>query len=84
MVLVKWSYSSMKGRSSVRHARIPDRGIPVALQLRFGVQFFPCLRGEEVGIFLAKALDGSAAVFIQPFAVIIQLAADAGEVEIEY
>ena len=50
----------------------------------FGVQLFPCLRGEEVGIFLSKALDGSAAVFIQPFAVIIQLAADAGEVEIEY
>ena len=57
------------------------------LQLRyssaFGVQFFPGVRGEEVGIFLTKTLDGSTAVFIQPFAVIIQLAADAGKVEIE-
>lgn len=58
------------------------------LQLRygsvFGVQFFPCLRREEVGIFLAKAFDGGAAVFIQPFAVIIQLSADTGEVKIEH
>ena len=58
------------------------------LQLRyssaFGVQFFPGVRGEEVGIFLTKTLDGSTAVFIQPFAVIIQLAADTGKVEIEH
>ena len=49
-----------------------------------GAQLFPCFRWEEVGVFLAEVLNGSTAVFVQSFAVIVQVAADAREVEIQY
>lgn len=48
-----------------------------------GVQFFPYFRWEKVSVFLAETFNGSTAVRTQPFAVIIQLAGNTGEVEIE-
>ena len=49
-----------------------------------GVQSLQSALGKEVFIRLAEVLESSAAVRVQPFTVVVQLAGDAGEVEVEH
>ena len=49
-----------------------------------GTQSFRSALRQKVGIFLAEVLESNAAMRIQPSAVVVQLAADAGEVEMEH
>lgn len=47
-------------------------------------QSFQSVLRKEVGVYLAEVLESNAAMRIQPSAVVVQLAADAGEVEMEH
>ena len=47
-------------------------------------QSFQSILRKEVGVYLAEVLESNAAMRVQPLAVVVQLAADAREVEIEH
>ena len=85
MALVKWSYSSMK---RVHILSGTCASLIEVIQLLHGsahrTQSFQSILRKEVGVYLAEVLESNAAMRVQPLAVVVQLAADAREVEIEH